>query len=88
MAEQAAKLTKEQRWAHVQDPYKNTVLEHVNRDGLAVENYDITRQDILQIYFSRHPYHQAFEQKIDLQCYKLYNKLAGGMQFESMAVLS
>ena len=59
VAARAAKLTKEQRWARVQDPYRNTVLEHINRDGLAVENYEISKQDIAQVYFSPHPYHSS-----------------------------
>ena len=65
----ASKLTKDQRWARVQDPYRNIVLEHVNNDSLAVEDYEITRQDVAQVYFSPHPYHQAFEELIDLRRY-------------------
>ena len=78
------KLTKEQRWARVQDPYRNTVLEHVNKDGLAVENYEITRQDVAQVYFSPHPYHQAFEEIIDLRRYTRYGKVSGGMRFDDI----
>ena len=33
----AEKLTNEERWARVQDPYKATVLEHVNHKGLAMD---------------------------------------------------
>ena len=80
----AAKLTKEQRWARVQDPYRNTVLEHVNRDGLAVANYKITRQDTAQVYFSPHAYHQAFKELINLRRYTLYGKLSGGMRFDDV----
>ena len=62
--------------------YKATVLEHVNRDGLAVDEYEITKQDISQVYFSKHPYHQGVKKTIDLRRYANYGKVAGGMGFD------
>ena len=53
-------------------------------EGLAVENYKITRQDVAQVYFSPHPYHQAFEEIIDLRQYTRYGKVSGGMLFDDV----
>ena len=49
IAARAARMTREQRWAQVQDPYKNTVLAGVNPDGSALDRYDITKRDITQL---------------------------------------
>ena len=51
VATRLANLTKEQRWARVQDPYAHTSLQEENCDALAVDEYFITKQDIIQVYF-------------------------------------
>ena len=84
IAARAARMTREQRWAQVQDPYKNTVLAGVNPDGSALDRYDITKRDITQVFFSPDPYHNAVEETIDLRRYVTFNKHAGGMVFRDI----
>ena len=41
----------------------------------------ITKKDMAPGYFSPDPYHQAFEERLDMWRYGAYNKPAGGMVF-------
>ena len=50
-----------------QDPYQGTILESKNESGMAVEQYDISRRDLEQVYFSPHPYEAAFEDTLNLR---------------------
>ena len=54
VATRLANLTKQQCWARVQDPNAHTALEGGNNDALAVDEYFITKRDIIQVYFSPH----------------------------------
>ncbi|KAL7538057.1 LOW QUALITY PROTEIN: hypothetical protein ACHAXR_008252 [Thalassiosira sp. AJA248-18] len=49
------------------DPYADTALAPTNPDSKVVDEFGITRRDIAQIYVSPHPYHDAFEEDLDLR---------------------
>ena len=61
------RLTKEQQWARVQDPYVHTALEGKSKDALTMEEYFITKQDIVKVYFSPHVYHAGFNIELNLR---------------------
>ena len=81
VAARLANLTKEQRWACVQNPYANTALEGKNRDAIVVEEYFITKRDIAQVYFSPHAYHAGFDIELNLRKFSDYRQQCAGMRF-------
>jgi len=74
-------LTKEQRWLRLQDPFKHTVLEADTRDALIADMNGISRKDAATVYFSLDPYHDAFEETLNIRDYTAYRKYAAGMEF-------
>ena len=64
----AAKFTKEQRWAIVQNPYGNSALDRgsSNVDAATVDECGFTKRDITQVYFSPSAYDDGFEIGINL----------------------
>ena len=57
-------MSKEERWARVQDRYENTAVDgSVERKAIAAAG--ITCRDVMPVYFSRDPYHKAFEERLD-----------------------
>ena len=83
LATRLANLTKEQRWARVQDPYAHTTLGGENKDAIAVDKYFITKRDIIQVYFSPHAYHAGFNIKLNLKKFDDYRQPCVGMRFWS-----
>ena len=47
------------------NPYAGTTL--ANPDAAVIDEYGISKRDITQIYFSSHPYHEAFKEELNLQ---------------------
>ena len=67
IAARAIDMTKEQHYARVQYPYKNTVLVNVNLDDLAIDWFCITKHEITQVFFSPSPYRNTVKEIIKLQ---------------------
>ena len=59
-------MTREERMARIQDPYKNTVLADVNLDRIVVDRYNISKRDITQVFFSPTAYHNAVRGCIEI----------------------
>ena len=81
VAARIARLTKEQRWTRIQDPYANTALEGKNKNALPMEEYFITKQDIMQVYLSSNGYHAGFNVELNLKKFDDYQQPCAGMRF-------
>jgi len=81
VATRLANLTKEQRWAPVQDPYDHTALEGKDKDASTVDEYFVTKRDIIQVYFSPHAYHAGFDVELNLKKFADYKQPTAGMRF-------
>ena len=75
-------MTKEKLWARVQDPYPDMALEGKNKDALAMEEYFITKRDIVQVYFSPHMYHAGFDIELNLRKFDDYQQPCICMRFQ------
>ena len=75
-------MSKKERWAKVQDPYKKTAIDG-SAERKAIVTAGITCRDVTPVYFSRGPYHKAFEERLYIRRYRAYNKRAGGMVFDT-----
>jgi hypothetical protein len=75
-------MSKEERWAQVQDPFKGTAVDS-SAEVDAMANAGITHRDMAPVYFSKDPYHDAFDEQLDMRRYTAYAKPAGGMVFEA-----
>lgn len=64
------------------DPYADTVLATRDCDGNVVEEYDITMNDVQQIYCSPHPYNDAFEVEMGLQRFNSDIHPTAGIKFK------
>ena len=49
----------------------------------AIAAVGITCRDVTPVYFFRDLYHKAFEEWLEMQKYRAYNKRAGGMVFDT-----
>lgn len=66
------------------DPYANTILETKNPDGTVVDDYGITRRDVVQVYISPHPYHNAFEEELGLRGFDSVTFPTAGFVFQNV----
>ena len=65
-APRVARMTKEERWACMQDPFKDTTVDgQAEIDAMAKAG--ITRRDMVPVYFSPGPYNEAFEEQLDMR---------------------
>ena len=62
--------------------YKNTAVDG-STERKAIAAAGITYRDVTPVYFSRDPYHKAFNEKLDMRKYRAYDKRAGGMVFNT-----
>ena len=67
------RMTKEERWARVQDPYKGTAVDG-SAELAAITAAGITLRDVSPVYFSPDSYHSAFEERLDIRRYHAYGR--------------
>ena len=63
------KMSKEERWARVQDPYNNTAVDG-SAERKAIAAAGIMCRDVTPVYFSQDSYHEAFEERLDMRRYR------------------
>ena len=69
---------------HRVSPYENMVLDPLlNEDLSTVEEYDVTKRDLRQIYISLHAYNYAFEEELNLSTYNYDDNPTAGMVLEN-----
>ena len=81
VATRLAYLAKEQCWARVHDLYAHTVLEGKDKDAVVLDEYFITKWDIIQVYFFLHAYHANFDIKHNLKKVNDYQQPCAVMNF-------
>ena len=57
--------------------YTNTAIDG-SAEHKAIAAAEITCRDVTPVYFPRDPYHEAFEERLDMRRYRAYSKRAGG----------
>ena len=55
---------------------------HSTEPPTVVDEYNITKKDLAQIYISPHPYDDAFEEELPLATYKAADHPTAGMEFD------
>lgn len=80
-AQPVASITKEEKWARVQDPFKGTTVDNW-AELAAMAKAGTTIRNMVPVYFSPDPYHKAFEERLDMRRYTAYTKPAGGTVFD------
>lgn len=77
-----SKISKEKRWARVQDPYQGTAIDG-SAERRAISNTGISKRDVCLVYFLRDPFHSEFEEKLNLCRYTAYRKKHGEMTLDN-----
>ena len=75
-------MTKEERWARVNDPYKGGLLDG-STEQAAITAAGITCRDEFPMYFCSDTYHSTFKERLEIRQYHAYGKYLGGMMFSS-----
>ena len=60
------RMTKEERWARVQDPHEGTAVDG-SKERRAITRSGISSRDVSPVYFSPDPYHSSFEERLDMR---------------------
>jgi hypothetical protein len=75
------KMTREERWAKIQDPFKGTILDR-SQEQRAMKKAGILRSNMSPMYFLLDPIHVAFKKRLDIHRYGANDKPLVGMVFK------